>query len=51
MFGRVIEGMEVVKAILTAPVSATKGDADMKGQMLEPEVKILKAVRVKAATP
>lgn len=47
VFGRVIEGMEVVKAILAAPVSATKGDADMRGQMLEPEVKILKAARVK----
>ena len=45
-FGRVVEGMEVVKAILAAPVSATKGDGPMKGQMLEPVVKIRKAARV-----
>lgn len=45
VFGRVVEGMEVVKAILEAPVSATKGDGVMKGQILEPEVKIVKATR------
>ena len=45
-FGRVVEGMEVVKAILAAPVSPTKGEGAMKGQMLEPGVKILKAARV-----
>jgi peptidyl-prolyl cis-trans isomerase A (cyclophilin A) len=44
-FGRVVEGMDVVKAILAAPVSATKGDGSMKGQMLEPPVKIVKAMR------
>jgi peptidyl-prolyl cis-trans isomerase A (cyclophilin A) len=37
--------MDVVKAILAAPVSATKGEGSMKGQMLEPQVKIVKAVR------
>ena len=41
------EGMDVVKAILTAPVSATKGEGVMKGQMLDPLVKIIKAERVK----
>ena len=46
-FGRVVEGQEVVKAILAAPVSPTKGDGSMKGQMLEPAVKIVKAERVK----
>lgn len=45
-FGHVVEGMEVVKAILTAPVSATMGAGAMKGQMLEPAVKIVKAARV-----
>ena len=45
-FGRVVEGMDVVKAILAAPVSATKGQGVMKGQMLEPAVKIVKAARV-----
>ena len=46
-FGRVIEGQEVVKAILASPVSPTKGEGSMKGQMLEPVVKIVKAERVK----
>jgi peptidyl-prolyl cis-trans isomerase A (cyclophilin A) len=47
VFGHVIEGMDVVKAILASPVSATKGEGVMKGQMLEPQVKILKIERVK----
>jgi len=46
-FGRVVEGMEVVKAIFASPRSPTKGEGAMKGQMLEPVVKITKAVRVK----
>ena len=46
-FGRVIEGMDVVKKILAAPVSATKGEGPMKGQMLDPPVRIVKAGRVK----
>jgi peptidyl-prolyl cis-trans isomerase A (cyclophilin A) len=46
-FGHVTEGMDVVRKIWEAPVSATKGDGPMKGQMLEPQVKILKATRVK----
>jgi peptidyl-prolyl cis-trans isomerase A (cyclophilin A) len=46
-FGQVVEGMDVVKAIWGSPVSATKGDGPMKGQMLDPPVKILKATRVK----
>ena len=45
-FGRVVEGQEVVKAILAAPVSPTRGEGSMRGQMLEPPVKILKAERV-----
>ena len=46
-FGHVVEGMDVAKAILTAPVSPTRGVGAMRGQMLEPTVKIVKAERVK----
>ena len=46
-FGHVVEGMDVVKQILSAPTSATKGEGIMKGQMLEPTVKIVTAARVK----
>lgn len=46
-FGQVVEGMDVVKAILAAPVSLTAGEGPMKGQMLEPPVKIVKAERLK----
>ena len=45
-FGRVIEGMEVVRKIFAAPVSATQGEGVMKGQMLDPPVKIFKAERL-----
>ena len=47
VFGRVVEGMDVVKAILESPTAPTKGDGVMRGQMLEPEVKIVRATRVK----
>jgi peptidyl-prolyl cis-trans isomerase A (cyclophilin A) len=46
-FGHVTEGMDVVKAILAAPISLTKGEGVMKGQMLDPVVKIIKAERIK----
>ena len=46
-FGHVTEGMDVVRKILESPVSATKGPEVMKGQMLDPPIKILKAERVK----
>ena len=46
-FGKVVEGMDVVKAILAAPVSATRGKGVMVGQMLDPEIRIVKAERVK----
>jgi peptidyl-prolyl cis-trans isomerase A (cyclophilin A) len=46
-FGHVVEGMDVVRKIFAAPVSATKGEGVMKGQILEPPVKIIKAARVK----
>jgi peptidyl-prolyl cis-trans isomerase A (cyclophilin A) len=47
VFGRVIEGMDVVKKILAAPTSPTLGEGVMKGQMLDPPVKIIKATRVR----
>jgi peptidyl-prolyl cis-trans isomerase A (cyclophilin A) len=45
-FGRVVEGMDVVKAIQASPTSPTKGEGVMKGQMLDPVVKITKASRL-----
>ena len=45
-FGRVVEGMEVVRGILDAPTSATEGDGVMKGQMLAPTIRIISARRV-----
>ena len=47
VFGHVVEGMEVVNRIYAAPVSPTKGEGVMKGQLLDPPVKIVKATRVK----
>src|SRR6476620_561218 len=49
-FGRVTEGMDVVKKIWTAPVSPTKGEGALKGQMLDPQIKIVKAVRLIVGT-
>lgn len=46
-FGHVTEGMDVVRKIFEAPVSATTGEGVMKGQMLDPKITIIKAARVK----
>ena len=46
-FGHVTEGMDVVKKIFDSPVSATLGAGAMKGQMLDPKIRIIKAERVK----
>jgi peptidyl-prolyl cis-trans isomerase A (cyclophilin A) len=46
-FGRVTEGMDVVKKIWDSPVSATSGVGVMKGQMLDPKIAIIKVTRVK----
>lgn len=46
VFGQVVGGMEVVRAIFDSPRSATLGEGVMKGQILAPEIKILTARRV-----
>ncbi|HVM22788.1 MAG TPA: peptidylprolyl isomerase [Sphingomicrobium sp.] len=48
VFGRVLEGMDVVRKIFDAPVNPDKGEGPMKGQMLEPAIKIVKAERMKS---
>jgi peptidyl-prolyl cis-trans isomerase A (cyclophilin A) len=45
-FGRVVEGMDVVKKILASPTSPTLGKGAMKGQMLSPRIKLMTARRV-----
>jgi peptidyl-prolyl cis-trans isomerase A (cyclophilin A) len=47
-FGHVVAGMDVVDAIWAMPRSATKGVGVMKGQMLDPAVKIVSIRRVPA---
>ena len=46
-FGRVTDGMDVVRKIFDSPVSPTLGAGAMKGQMLDPKIKIVKVERVK----
>lgn len=46
VFAHVVEGMDVVRAILAAPKSPTAGEGVMKGQMLEQPVSILTARRL-----
>ena len=46
VFGRVAEGMDVIRKILLAPTSPTAGEGVMKGQMLEPVVRIGRVRRV-----
>ena len=40
VFGHVVEGMDLVRRILAAPTSPTRGEGVMKGQMLEPTIKV-----------
>lgn len=44
-FGHVVEGMDIVRRILTAPTSPTEGEGAMKGQMLQPAIRIQTARR------
>jgi peptidyl-prolyl cis-trans isomerase A (cyclophilin A) len=46
VFGRVVEGMDVVRAILVAPTSPTEGEGPMRGQMLSPRIRIITARRL-----
>lgn len=41
VFGRVVEGMDVVRKILEQPRDADAGDGDLKGQMIANPVRIL----------
>ncbi len=50
-FGRVVAGMDVVRRIWDAPLSPTKGEGPLKGQMLEPPVKVLTVRRVAVPAP
>ena len=45
-FGRVVEGMDVVRKIFDAPLSPTLGEGVLKGQMLIKPVKIISARRM-----
>jgi peptidyl-prolyl cis-trans isomerase A (cyclophilin A) len=44
-FGRVVEGMDVVRRILAGPTVENAGAGAMRGQMLERPVRIVRAVR------
>jgi peptidyl-prolyl cis-trans isomerase A (cyclophilin A) len=47
VFGRVVEGMDVIRRIMESPTSPTLGEGVMRGQMLEPQVRIITARRVR----
>lgn len=46
VFGKVVEGMDVVRRILEAPTSPTEGEGVLRGQMLDPRIRIVTARRV-----
>jgi peptidyl-prolyl cis-trans isomerase A (cyclophilin A) len=49
-FGHVVSGMEIVRRIWDAPLSVTKGEGVMRGQMLEVPVRVITARRVPVST-
>jgi len=51
VFGRVVEGMEVVRIIFNSPTSPTEGTEHMRGQMLQPRVRIISARRLVPVAP
>lgn len=50
VFGKVVSGMDLVHRIMEAPTSPTRGVGVMKGQMLEPVIKVV-SVRRSPTTP
>lgn len=50
-FGHVVAGMDVVRRIWDSPVSADKGEGPLKGQMLDPPIKLLSVRRVPVPAP
>jgi peptidyl-prolyl cis-trans isomerase A (cyclophilin A) len=46
VFGRVAEGMDVVRKILEMPTSPTEGEGVMRGQMLANPVRVVSARRI-----
>lgn len=50
-FGQVVSGMDVALKIFQAPRSPTLGEGIMKGQMLDPPVKVLRVRRVPIPAP
>ena len=49
VFGRVVEGMDVVKRIWAGPIDPNAGEGAMKGQMLQPPIRILTIRRMPVA--
>lgn len=50
-FGRVVEGMDVVRRIWEAPLSPTRGEGVLQGQMLETPVRVVSVRRTPAPQP
>lgn len=49
VFGRVVAGMDVVKRIWASPTDPVAGQGAMKGQMLQPSIRILSVRRTPVA--
>ena len=50
-FGRVVEGMDVVRQLLAAPTSPTEGEGVMRGQMIAAPVRIESVRRTQQISP
>ena len=50
-FGYVMQGMDVVRKIYDVPLSETKGQGVMRGQMIEAPVKIITVRRMDPPKP